>query len=324
MSSSLRFALAALALSATPAFAQTPRAEGPLQHHGAVTFIAPAGWTVQSAPGGLTVLSHAVNPQDQPCEIRMLPPAAAQGDLAQVGVQLVQGFSTQNRLGPYQGQYGKTVMQSREEGVSGTGWNYVDLSGELGQSGITVRVLMIEIAPGQVLPIVGFTKVWNCLGNQAMRDNDVWALLFHSLQLPGYTQDSPKLAEQLVGMWTSASGGAGNADIFAPNGHFSTVAVYQSYQASSTPGYVWEVDRSWQGDGPYEVHGDRLHTRNAKGSDAEHDVTRYFSIVRTPNENKPGGYEYALKIVERSWDGSATWGFNPASGTFVTHMIKSH
>src|SRR5579862_3196555 len=192
MQSSLRLALATLALSATQAFAQTPRAEGPLQHHGAVGFIAPAGWTVQSGQGGLTVLSHAVNPQDQPCEIRMLPPAAAQGDLAQMGVQLVQGFSNQNRLGPYQGQYGKTVMQSREEGISGTGWNYVDLSGQLGQSGITVRVLMIELAPGQVMPIVGFSKVWGCLGNQAMRDNDVWALLFHSLQIPGYTQDSPK------------------------------------------------------------------------------------------------------------------------------------
>lgn len=320
----LRLALGTLALSAASAFAQTPRAEGPLQHHGAVSFIAPAGWTVKPGSGGLTVLTHAVNPQEQPCEIRMLPPAQAQGDLAHMGVEMVQAFSNQNRLGPYQGQYGKTVLQSREEGVAGAGWNYVDLSGQLGQSGITVRVLMIETAPGQVMPIVGFSKVWGCLGNQAMRDNDVWDLLFHSLQLPGYTQDSPKLAEQLVGMWTSASGGAGNAAIFAPNGHFSTVAVYQSYEASSTPGYVWEVDRSWKGDGPYEVHGDRLHTSNPKGSETERDVTRYFSIVRTPNENKPGGYEYALKMVERSWDGSATWGFNPASGNFVTHMIKSH
>ena len=323
MSTSIRLVLCTIAAAATTTFAQTPRPEGSPQRHGEIGFIAPAGWTVQRGPNGITELAHAVNPQEQPCEIRMLPPAAAQGDPAQMGFQMVQAFSNQNRLGPYQGQYGKTVMQSREDGISGTGWNYVDLSGQLGQSGITVRVLMVDMGGGQVLPIVGFTKVWNCLGNQAVRDNDVWALLFHSLQIPGYTQDSPKLAEQLVGMWTSASGGAGNAAIFAPNGHFSTVAVYQSYQASSTPGYVWEVDRSWQGDGPYEVHGDRVHTRNPKGSDTEKDVTRYFSIVRTPNENKPGGYEYALRMVERSWDGSATWGFNPASGNFVTHMIKS-
>jgi hypothetical protein len=72
-----------------------------------------------------------------------------------MGFQVVQAFSNQNRLGPYQGQYGKTVMQSREDGVSGTGWNYVDLSGQLGQSGITVRVLMVDMGGGQVLPIVG-------------------------------------------------------------------------------------------------------------------------------------------------------------------------
>jgi hypothetical protein len=235
---------------------------------------------------------------------------------------MVQQFSNANRLGPYQGQFGRDVRQSREEGISGAGWTYVDLSGQLGQSGITARVLMARMGD-QVLPIVGFSKVWNCLGNQSVRDNDVWALLFHSLQLPGYTKDSPQLAQQLVGMWSSASGGAGTSEIFAPNGHFSTVAVYQSYEASSTPGMVWEVDRGWQGEGTYEVQGDRVHTLNAHRTDARKDITRYFSIVRMPNESAPGGYDYVLRLVDRSWDGSRTWGFSP-SGNYVTHMKKSN
>jgi hypothetical protein len=316
-------ALSTVVVSAAALAQPTPRPEGQLQHHGAIGFIAPAGWTARDGGNGLTVLTFPVAPQEQPCEIRMLPPMRLSGDLATQAASMVQGFSNANRLGPYQGQFGRDVRLAREEGISGTGWNYVDLSGQLGQSGITVRVLMAQMSDGQVLPIVGFSKVWKCLGNQSTRDNDIWALLFHSLQLPGYATESPQLAQQLVGMWSSASGGAGTAEIFAPNGHFSTVGVYQSYETSSTPGMVWEVDRSWQGEGTYEVHGDQVHEHNAKRTDDRRDVTRYFSIVRVPNENAAGGYEYVLRLVDRSWNGSPTWGFSP-SGNFVTHMAKSN
>jgi hypothetical protein len=298
-----------------------PRADGAAQLHGAVGYIAPAGWTIQHAPNGITVLTGPVKPEDRPCELRMLALTAAQNDLATQGANIVQTVATASGLGQYRNGRGEDVRASREEGVSGTGWTYVDLSGQLGQSGITARVLMIRVG-NQVLPILGFSKTWNCLGNQAVRDNDVWALFFHSLRVPGYTQESPQLAQQLIGMWTSASGDAGVALIFAPNGRFSSVAVYQTYALSSTSGTVWEVDRSWKGDGPYTVHGDVVHTENPHGSDVEKNATRYFSVVRMPNENKPGGFDYALLLVERSANGSATWGFSP-SGNFVLHMVKS-
>lgn len=317
------FAVSTLAASAVAVAQPIVRPEGQVQYHGTVGFIAPTGWTARNGGNGLTVLTFPVAPQDQPCEIRMLPPMQVSGDLATQGASMVQAFSNANRLGPYQGQFGRDVRLSREEGVSGTGWNYVDLSGQLGQSGITARVLMAQMSDGQVLTIVGFSKVWNCLGNQSVRDNDIWALLFHSLQLPGYTKDSPQLAQQLVGMWSSASGGAGSAEIFAPNGHFSTVAVYQQYVQSTTTGLVWEVDHNWQGEGTYDVHGDQVHEHNAKRTDARGDFTRYFSIVRMPNENAAGGFQYVLRLVERSWDGSRTWGFSP-SGNYVTHMAKSN
>lgn len=298
-----------------------PRADGPTQLHGTVGYIAPPGWMIQRAAGGITVLTGPVKPQDRPCELRMLALRPAENDLATQGAGIVQTVAAASRLGQYHNDRGGDVRDNREEGVSGTGWTYVDLAGQLGQSGITARVLMVRVG-NQVLPILGFSKTWNCLGNQAVRDNDVWALFFHSLRVPGYTQDSPQLAQQLVGMWTSASGDAGVSLIFAPNGRFSSVAVYQTYALSSTSGMVWQIDRSWKGDGPYTVHGDVVHSENPHGSDVEKNATRYFSVVRMPNDNKPGGFDYALLLVERSWDGSATWGFSP-SGNFVLHMVKS-
>jgi hypothetical protein len=315
-----RLALSTLAVSATAAFAQTPRSDGPVQHHGQVGFIVPDGWTAQRGQNGATILTRAVSRDQQPCQIMMLPPGRAQGDLATMGASMVQEFANAQRLGQFHDENGRDVRLSREEGVSGTGWSFVDLQGQLGSSGITARVLMIQMADGQVLPIVGFSRHYLCLGSMYMRDNDVWAMLFYSLQIPGFTQESPKDAEQIIGMWTSASGNAGNAEIFAPNGHFSTVGVYQSYEASSTPGYVWEVDRSWTGDGPYEAHGNLLHTQNHHASEAERDVTRYFSVVRMPNESKPGGYDYVL-LTLRHGDAGPVWGFSN-SGNYVSHMVR--
>src|SRR5579862_6373652 len=99
---------------AAVAFAQPePRPEGQVQHHGAIGFIAPAGWTVQNGGNGITTLTYPVAPQEQPCEIRMLPPTRGQGDLATMGAAMVQQFSNANRLGSYQGQFGGDVRQSR-------------------------------------------------------------------------------------------------------------------------------------------------------------------------------------------------------------------
>jgi hypothetical protein len=180
---------------------------------------------------------------------------------------------------------------------------------------------MARMSDGKVLPILGYSKSWDCLGNQAVRDNDVWALFFHSLSMPGYDHPTTELGKRLVGEWTSIGGGAGVTEIFAPNGHFANVAVQQWYALSNTSGLVWEVNRAWQGNGPYQVRGDRLHTQNPKGSETEKDVTRLFSVVRMPNPSKPGGYDWVLRIVERSWNGSQTWGFSK-SGNYVLHMVR--
>ena len=314
--------VAAFSQSSEERLVPSPRPAGASQAHGGVRFVAPVGWTVQAVANGMTVLTGPVKREELPCEIRMLAPMSVRGDLATIGATIVQEAATANRLGRYADDRGRDVRLSRQEGVSGTGWTYADLSGQLGNTGITARVLIARMGD-QVLPILGYSRTWNCLGNQAMREHDVWALLFHSLQLPGYTNESPELAQQLVGTWSSASGSAGNSETYAPNGRFGYVAVYQGYAPSSTPGMVLEIDRSWKGDGPYAVQGDRLHTENPNGSETQKNVTRLFSIVRTPNDTKPGGFDLVLRIVERSWDGSQTWGFSPG-GNYVTHMVKAN
>jgi hypothetical protein len=322
-------ALFALVMSSAAAFGQStadrfaglkPRPVGRIQAHGTVGYVPPVGWKVQNGGHGITTLTGPVPSEERPCEIWMLPPMQVQRELATEGAALVESLAATKKFGAYRDDRGRDVKLSREDGISGTGWAYADLSGQLGHSGITVRVLMAQMGR-YVLPIIGYSRTWKCLGNQSMRDNDVWALLFHSLQLPGFAKDSPQLAQQLIGTWSSASGSAGNSNVFAKNGRFGSVAQYQSYAQSSTPGMVWEINRSWQGDGPYEVHGDRLHTQNAKGSETERDVTRLFSIVRMPNGERPGEFDYVLRMVQRSWDGSQTWGFSP-SGNYVTHMTK--
>lgn len=299
-----------------------PRPEGPSRTHGTVRYVPPAGWTVQGSANGVTVLTGPVKREELPCEIQMMPPISARGDPATIGATMVQQGATANRLGQYTDGSGRDVRLSREEGVAGTGWAYTDLSGQLGNTGITARVLMVQMGD-QLLPILGYSRTWNCLGNQAMRDNDVWALLFHSLQVPGHASESPELAQELIGEWSSASGSAGNSYTFAPNGRFGTVSVYLGYAASSTPGMVWEIDKSWKGDGPYTVHGDRLHMQNPNGSETTKDETRFFSIVRMPNDKKPGGFDLVLRLVERSWDGSDTWGFSPG-GNYVLSLRKSN
>jgi hypothetical protein len=313
---------AALGQSSDDQLVPLPRPQGPSRTHGAVRYVAPAGWTVQGSANGATVLTGPVKREELPCEIRMMPPMSMRGDPATIGATIVQQAATANRLGQYTDSSGRDVRLSREEGVAGTGWAYTDLSGQLGNSGITARVLMVRMGD-QLLPIVGYSKTWNCLGNQAVRDNDVWALFFHSLQVPGYASESPELAQELIGQWMSASGSAGNSYTFAPNGRFGSVSVYLGYAASSTPGMVWEIDKSWKGDGPYTVHGDRLHMQNPNGSETTKDETRFFSIVRMPNDKKPDGFDLVLRVVERSWDGSDTWGFKPG-GNYVLSLRKSN
>ena len=135
-----------------------------------------------------------------------------------------------------------------------------------------------------------------------LRSNDKFQLLFHSLQLPGFTRETEDLAKQIVGSWQSVSSSAGVGLIFAANGHFDDVGAYGSYHVTNLGQVIYETHSTWPGSGSYQLAGDRLTMRH-NGRDAE---TTLISILRRP---KPGGrYDQILRIVEPAKFGPA-WGF---------------
>ena len=285
--------------------AASPRPSGSVRRHGAISFIAPAGWTVADGGNGMTTLTGPYR-RTEPCQIVMFPPVPAESDLAAQGIGLVAQIRARyfSNLGPFQDDGGRDVRAAREEGVAAEGWQYVDLFGQFGGGGllngsVKIRVLMARMGH-RVLPILGFTKSARCLGNLSWRDNATWLLLFHSLRLPGYEEESHQLARQLLGTWTTVGSSAGVTETYAGNGRFGSVAVYQSYEASNRADMVLEVNRSWQGDGPYAVRGDRLHTENAHASESERNRTRLFSIVRMPKRDRADQFDTVLRVIEHA------------------------
>ena len=129
-------------------------------------------------------------------------------------------------------------------------------------------------------------------GQQLHPKQRKFQLLFHSLQLPGFTRETEDLAKQIVGSWQSVSSSAGGGLIFAANGHFDDVGAYGSYHVTNLGQVIYETHSTWPGSGSYQLAGDRLTMRH-NGRDAE---TTLISILRRP---KPGGrYDQILRIVE--------------------------
>jgi hypothetical protein len=140
-----------------------------------------------------------------------------------------------------------------------------------------------------------------------LRSNDKFQLLFHSLQLPGFTQETGDLAKQLVGSWQSTSSSAGVAVIFAANGHFDDVGAVGSYHVTNLGQLIYETQSTWPGNGSYRVAGDRL-TMSRNGAASE---TTLFSILRRPKPN--GRHDQILRIVEPAKFGPAWGSATPAT-----------
>jgi len=288
---------------------------GQVLRTGGVGFIPPVGWTVTSSDG-VVVMEGPVAPADAPCSAVLLAPMPAGPDSAVQAEALVNGLLAE-KLGPYRSEFEGDVKLTRYEGVSGTGWPYVDLFGQLGRGPVYARVLLARMGT-QVVSLMGVTKSRNCMG--AMRENDVWSLLFHSLQLPGFAEDSPQLKQQLLGTWESVSSTVYVSESYAANGHCAKGGAHSTYTESAlSPGILLQKTSDWRGDGSYEVHGDRLTTRISRGAYAGYSVTRLFSIVRQPDSNRPDGFSYILRTVDHASE--PTWGFSP-NGNYVGALTK--
>lgn len=288
------------------------RPVGPVRNIGGIEYIAPEGWQV-TQQGAAAVLIGPVKKEWQPCVIVIDPTVPPSGDLASQAEMVVNANFARN-FGRYHGGNGTDLKSDQLQGVSATGWPYVDLFGQLGTTNYYVRTILAQYN-GHGVALMGLTRAIDCLGSNYLRSNDKFQLLFHSLQLPGFAQPNGDLAKQLIGSWQSVSSSAGVAVIYAANGHFDDVGAVGSYHVTNLGQLIYETRSTWPGNGSYEVAGDRLTMTRDGGSPK----TALFSVLRRPKPN--GRYDQILRIVEPAQSG-AVWGFGD-TGHYVIDYTKT-
>jgi hypothetical protein len=293
-----------------------------------VGYVPPKGWLVRQSDS-VVVMTGSVPQGYQPCLIAIDPTVRPFGDMA-AQLETIVNDSFGRQFGPYHGEDGGDLKADQYQGVAVAGWPYVDLLGQLGNSGLHVRALLARFNERAVAVMGLFSMRWvgagplpphagelasSCLGSYSMRDNDVFLMLFHSLRLPGFSGASPDLAKQLLGSWEKVSSGAGVRVTYAANGQFDDGAVKANYYLSGS-GVIYDVASHFVGDGTYRLDGDRLTmTRNGKNR------TMLVSVVRRPRRDRPGEYDEILRRVEPTEN--QVWGFGP-TGYYVMSYNRSH
>jgi hypothetical protein len=290
---------------------------GPLRNIGGVGYVAPEGWQVRET-NGVVLMLGPVEQQYQPCLIAIDPTVPPAPDLT-LQAEAIVNSAFGRQYGLYRSENGGDVKADQYLGVAAAGWPYVDLMGHLGNSRFYVRAVLARFGQ-RAVAVVGLSSTQDCLGSLYLRDNDVFLLVFHSLQLPGYSanpQEAGELRKALIGEWQSVSGSAGLQLTYAANGHFSDIGVAATYYRSAG-GVIYETSSAWPGDGTYQVAGDRLTTVHSAGANVGVPVTRLFSIVHRPKRGQPGQYDDILRIVEHSTNGR-TWGFGNSSNYVISN-----
>jgi hypothetical protein len=278
---------------------------GPMQFNRGIGYIAPAGWRVTTTNGAVE-MDGPVGTPGAVCTALLLPPIPAQRDLASQAEGLVNQMLAARFGGPFHAEYGSDVKRDRYghyEGVSGAGWPFVDLYGKVGgfSGGALVHVLLAQMG-SQVVPLVGVSRnSYQCMGGH---DNITWMVLFFSLQLPGFTGDSPILRKELIGSWTAVGSSVYVNNAYAANGHFSANSAHATYKESGRPGLLLQETSDWLGDGTYQVNGDLLTTIASRGADAGKPKRSLFNIARRPAPEKPGGFEHVLRRIQTLWNQS--------------------
>ena len=272
--------------------------EGNLHTIGGVGYVPPKGWAV-TENGGLVIMAGPVPQQYQPCLLVIDPNVKPVGDMAAELEGIVDG-SFGAKFGPYHGESGADLKAGQYQGVSVSGWPYVDLLGQLGKSNFHVRALLARFND-RAVAVMGLFNAVDCLGSYYVRDNDTFLLLFHSLRLPGFGGASPDLAKQLLGSWQSVTSSVGVRVTYAANGQFDDGAVKANYYVGGN-GLIYDVASHFVGNGTYHVDGDRL-TMTGHGANR----TMLFSVVHRPSRDRPGEYDEILRRVEQT--DNQIWGF---------------
>lgn len=298
-----------------PAAAQ-PTGSARVMYAGSVGFVALPGWRVLNvsntgnAADGTTTLVRDPSPPGG-CAVIVTPLLTDPSDAATFGVTLVNAL-----LPPELKPFGAHGL-SRYDGISGKGWRYVDMYAEVGDPNahMAVHVLVADLG-ARKMAMIGFTSstidtnvyalapepIPVCLAGQ---DNDDWALMFHTLQIPGHAADDTALGRQLVGSW-SHMGKVALSMSFGPNGEYSNGGASGYMLRNVHPGKSEEHITTVAGDGRYAVQGDRLY--RACTPDCDPRNYEFFSIVRHADSKTSGG-GWMLRVIQMRGVGQGRVGY---------------
>jgi hypothetical protein len=228
-----------------------------------ISFIVPAGMRGVDKRDFYDMAGPGINGRIGQCSILILGDERAGPDLAK---------QAQDLLVSAMASLGQRVVNARAEsdltadrrvGRSSDGWDWVELSGTLGEGvGGRARIMLI-VRGATVVPIMAVAVSGNgCVGlpsePTAGSNTITWAALYHSLRLAGSTP-SAHLREQIIGGWaamsvsTGGQVGTSQGETYAPNGRYARASMVGAYGAGSE-----FLARGFTGDGRYVVEGNRL------------------------------------------------------------------
>lgn len=227
---------------------------------GVATFTVPPGFELTTYTDGAAVRSPAS--QGAQCEIFVLQPRPAASTEAARLQQLLEAaqalFPAETPLADQYG--GADPLTHAWRGATGAGWSYEGLINTAADSSIDVLPFLANFG-GTAVPVViieprpATPDCVNLLGDFGIDP----AVVFHSLQITGFTRASGEPLEQaVIGNWFSSSGGAAASQyVFGANGRYIDAAAVGG-TVETSPGEWSDVYASWSGTGRYVVRSDLL------------------------------------------------------------------
>ena len=236
------------------------------------------------------------------CRISFWPPVPATGDLDAQALQIltaqfpncsVHGLLFQSPLDDFE----------HVRGISGEGWQYVELQGELYNtpsnsqcSGQYVRILLAELGD-QVAPMMGWedsAKNSHCLHNEVLDLYD-WTPIVYSLSFPSYQAPNPHaLRDELVGAWFGAEPTMSVVwqDVYSGNGRHSDLVGIETWKTLNAT-EVLSTFSTWQGTGYWAVNKNLVTLWPDNKSDPA--VTQHFRIYQEHNTSEPTGWKTTMR-----------------------------
>jgi hypothetical protein len=200
-----------------------------------------------------------------------------------------------------------------QKGISGQGWNYVDMRGKLRQpSGPNyfnpveeARILMAQLDSSHYVAMIGYTfkdmyPDISCLDDVSGNVASNWIMLIHSLSFPDYQATDPAaLRKAVIGSWFGSEIGTYISIfwgyVFAANGHSLEVEGNSQYTQLPGSNDIYEVTSSWSGNGSWQLNGSKL----SVWPDSGQPYTKYVRYYQEGSSTPSGtGFTYLKMLGE--------------------------